>query len=261
MSTFGRITRVNVAGLRITSPPLSIEFDMPFSDSADGNVGMIKVLNLSDQTIARISVGTPIVLEAGYQGDVGTVAVGTVEEATTAWEGIDKITTLVVGDGTSYWLTAWVNQSWRAGVRASEIARDIIGALGLNVGRIQLPNDATYPSGKVFSTSAKAALEEIAADTGAKLHVTRQAVYLVPPGHFEQVGVFLSADTGLLESPQPSTERPEAYRVRMLLQHRITTDSLIEIASRTATGRFRVVSGRHKSSVQEHVTEVLVVPA
>lgn len=261
MSTFGRITRVNVGGLRISSPPLTIEFDMPFSDDADGNVGTIKVTNLSEATIAKITRNAPVVLEAGYQNDVGTVAVGTVEEVSTAWEGIDKVTTIVVGDGTSQWLTAWVNQSWRVGVRASEIARDIIGALGLNVGRIQLPNDVTYPSGKVFSTSAKAALEEIAADTGAKLHVTRQAVYLVPPSYSERVGVYLSAETGLLESPQPSTERPDAYRVRMLLQHRITTDSLIEIESRTATGRFRVVNGRHKSSAQEHITEVLVVPA
>src|SRR5690606_27527182 len=110
-------------------------------------------------------------------------------EVSTSWQAVDKITKVVVGDGTALWLTARVNRTWRQGVRASEVARDIIALLGLRLGRLQLPNDVRYPSGKSFSTSAKAALEEIATDCGAKLHVTREAVYLVPPGEWQRVGV------------------------------------------------------------------------
>src|SRR5690606_31787757 len=127
-------------------------------------------------------------------------------------------------------------------------------------GRIQLPDDVRYPAGHVFATSAKAALEEIAADTGAKRHITPEAVYLVPHGNRQRVGVFLSAQPGRIDRPQPSTERPAAYRRRTLRQHRNTTDAMVGIESRTANGQFRVVEGRHKSSLQEHVTEALVVP-
>src|SRR5690606_24054089 len=260
MTTFGRVTEVTIAGRLFRSPELTIEFDLPFSESSAANVGEVRLYNLSERTIQTLQQGAPVVVQAGYDGDVGTVFLGKANEITTSWEGVDKVTKIVIGDGSVEWMTARVNRTWRQGVRASEVARDIIGLLGLRVGRIQLPDDVRYPAGKAFSTSAKAALEEIAADTGAKLHITHEAVYLVPPGNWQRVGVFLSAETGLIESPQPSTQRPGAYRIRTLLQHRITTDAMVEIESRTANGQFRVVEGRHRSTDQEHVTEALVVP-
>lgn len=259
MSLFGRVTEVVIAGTVLRSPPLTIEFDLPFGNGS-AQVGDVRIYNLSDQTIAKLEPNMPIIVRAGYENDVGTVFVGTLEEATTRWEGIDKVTTLLIGDGTDRWLSARVNRTWRQGVKASEVARDIIGLLGLSVGRLQLPNDVTYPSGITFSTSAKAALETIAADTGARLHVTRQAVYLVPPDRYERIGVVLTAETGLLDSPEPVTEAPGAYRIQTLLHHRITTDSLVEIRSRTANGEFRVRDGRHKSGSGEHVTIATVVP-
>lgn len=256
---FGRISEVVIAGMVFKSPPLTIEFDAPFG-SGSAQVANVRLFNLSDETVAQIERGAPVIIRAGYEGDVGAVFVGTVEDASTKWEGIDKTTTVLVGDGTDRWLTARVNRTWRQGAKASEVARDIIGLLGLSVGRIQLPNDVTYPSGVTFSTSAKSALEVIAEDTGARLHVTRQAVYLVPPDRFERVGVVLTAGTGLLESPEPVSDAWGAYRIRTLLQHRITTDSLVEIRSRTAVGEFRVSEGRHKSGPGEHVTIATVVP-
>jgi len=260
MSTFGRVIEVTIGGRLFRSPELTIEFDLPFSESSAANVGEVRIYNLTDRTIQTLQQGAPVVVQAGYEGDVGTVFLGKATEITTSWEGVDKVTKVVIGDGSAEWMTTRVNRTWRQGVRASEVARDIIGLLGLRVGRIQLPDDVRYPAGKAFSTSAKAALEEIAADTGAKLHITHEAVYLVPPGNWQRVGVFLSAETGLIESPQPSTQRPGAYRIRTLLQHRITTDAMVEIESRTARGQFRVVEGRHRSNQREHVTEALVVP-
>lgn len=263
MSTFGRIVEVVIGDMVIQSPPLTIEIDVPFSDGSDGHaadVSTVRFYNLSDESVAKIEEGTPVVVRAGYEGDVGTVAVGTIEDASTKWDGVDKVTTLLVGDGTDMWLTRRVNRTWRAGVKASEVARDIVGLLGLSVGRIDLPDDVSYPRGRSLSTSAKAALEGIAEDTGARLHVTRQAVYLVPPRRHDRIGVVLSSDTGLLDSPEPLSDPPGAYQVRMLLQHRIVPDAMVEMRSRTANGEFRVQSGRHQSGLSEHVTIATVVP-
>lgn len=260
MQSFGRIVEVTVAGVALASPPFTIETDLPFGSGSDADINNIKIYNLSDQTTAKIAKGDYVVVKAGYENDVGTVAMGTVESATTVWQGVDKITTLLVGDGTDSWRTARVNKSWRQGVKASEIAADIISMLGLNVGKIDLPNNISYPSGRTLTMGAKTALEDIARDSGARLHVTRRAVYLVPPNRFETIGVVLTSETGLLDSPEPLTDPEGGYKVRTLLQHRITTDAMVEIRSRTVSGEFRVVRGRHGSTAREHITEMTVVP-
>ena len=47
MSTFGRVIEVTAAGQLFTSPPLTIEFDLPFSESSAANVGEVKLYNLA----------------------------------------------------------------------------------------------------------------------------------------------------------------------------------------------------------------------
>lgn len=260
MNIFGRVAEVMIAGHVFKSPPLTIEFELPFASGVSADVGYVRIYNLSDQTTAQLEENAPVVVQAGYEGDIGTAALGTVEDISTKWEGVDKVTTVLIGDGTDKWLTARVNRTWREGAKASEVASDIIGLLGLSVGKIDLPEDVTYPRGRAISMPAKEALEGIAEDCGARLHVTRQAVYLVPPDRHETVGVVLTADTGLLDSPEPVSDPPGSYRVRTLLQHRITTDAMVEVRSRTANGEFRVDHGRHKGDQGEHVTIATVVP-
>lgn len=260
MTTFGRVIEVQIRSKVFQSPPLTIEIDVPFSDSSDANVANVQLMNLSQESIAVCEQDSPVAIRAGYRGDTGIIALGVIEEVVTQIEGANKVTTLTVGDGTDKWLSRRVNRSWSPGVKASQIVNDLVSLLGLDIGEIDLSTDVTYPSGRTFSTAIKVALEELAVDTGAKLHIRNGAVFVTPQGRTQRELIVLSADTGLLDTPYRDSTRVDAYRVKMLLQHRITTDSLVEIQSSAVSGRFRVAEGRHVSDSGEHVTECVVVP-
>lgn len=260
MSTFGRVIEVQIGSRVIVSPPLTIEIDIPFSEGSDGNVANVKLYNLGSDSLAACEKGQSVSVRCGYQRDVGMVTFGVIAEAVTQLEGADRVTTLTIGDGTDKWLSRQVNRSWSPGTKASQIVNDLVGMLGLDVGQIRLPDDVTYPNGRTLSQPIKTALEEIAKDTGAKLHVTNGAVYMVPPQQTQHELIVLSAKTGLLDRPYRDSSHEDGYRVKTLLQHRITTDSLVEIESSAVSGRFRVAEGRHISDESEHVTECVVVP-
>ena len=67
----------------------------------------------------------------------------------------------------------------------------------------------------------------------------------------------LSGSTGMIGSPEKTEiEKKEGWKVKSLLNYQITTDTLIQIESKTVKGMFRVVKGRHTS---DWVTEMEVV--
>ena len=69
---------------------LNFTFEIPFEDSDEPPVATIKVTNLSAATRAGIKKNDPVVLNAGYEGDVGCVLIGKVvglkhKQANTDW--------------------------------------------------------------------------------------------------------------------------------------------------------------------------------
>ena len=71
----------------------------------------------------------------------------------------------------------------------------------------------------------------------------------------------------MIGSPEPYEEEITAedfketikgYNITMLLQHRITTASIINLSSKIAKGKFRVRSGTHSFSPDECTTQIKV---
>lgn len=262
---------------------LTINFDVPFSDSEDENVAEIKIFNLSDGTIARIKEGDKkIILNAGYVGDAGAILLGIAKDMKTEWSGVDRITTLQVLDGNDSWFSMPYSKTFNEGVDADTILGAILAETGLQIGAYSLPDNYVYRSGKTVKGTLANVIKGIAKDCGAKAHVTRGKIFIRPKDEGDDIGFRISAETGLISSPTPlETEVEEkdakgksikdddgkakkakrwGWRVVMLLNHRITTDALVEITSKTANGFFRVESGKHTSNGQTYYTELDVYP-
>ncbi|MFA1738002.1 hypothetical protein [Lysinibacillus fusiformis] len=61
---------------------------------------------------------------------------------------------------------------------------------------------------------------------------------------------------------KPVKKKLKGYKIKLLLNHKITTDVIIKLTSRKVSGVFRVSKGEHKgdTSGTEYYTECEVVP-
>lgn len=251
-----------VAQKKFTNDDFEIDFLVSFDDDSEPNISHVMIYNLSDTTIALLKKGENLILNAGYEGDVGTILLGTIDKQETTWEGIDKVTKLTVSEGSDKWLNAYVSKSYAPGSTSKAILTDLAGMFGMELGELRLVNDITYARGRSVSGMLQSVMRQIVKETGSKFHISQGKILIRPWEAGTQTGFVLNADTGLIESPQPFEEenngqKTSGYRVRMLLNHRITVDSILQIQSKTANGTFRVRRGSHSGA--DFITEVDVV--
>lgn len=273
--SYGRAVELFVDGKRFNGDDFTILFSVPFDDGGDANVAEVKVYNLKNDTINGFKKDSRIILNAGYRGDAGAILLGVVKSVKSDWSGVDRITTIQVLDGTDAWFSARVKKTYKAGSNGEAILKDLSKITGLQIGAFKLPKPVTYKSGKTLNGTLANVIKQIAAENGAKAHVTRGKVYIRPKSEGDNIGFVLDADHGLISSPTPVEKEVETsekdkdgnkkkvkrqgWTVKCLLNHKITTDALIRISSKTANGTFRVESGQHDGGSFE--TEMEVYPA
>lgn len=246
-----------------SSDDFEIEFRVPFDDNDEPNVSEIKIYNLTNDSIFAMKKGTRVILNAGHEGDVGTILRGSIEKSSTTWDSdnIDKITKLIVGESSDKWRKEYVSKSYKPGIRASEILKDLAGQFGIELGELHLANDIVYKRGRSISSMLQSAMRQIAHDAGSKFHISNGKIY-IRPWHWGNIVAFdLNFNTGLIGSPEYFEEEVDngkrtGYNVRMLLNHRVNVDSIIKIKSRTVNGTFRVQKGEHTSDFETKVEVV-----
>jgi len=259
---FNRRTQVLVAGLDISDPPYLIEFSVDFDTDPEPNTGEITLYNLFSDTVSKIEKGQQIIINSGYEGDIGTIALAVIDEINTERNDLDVLTKVKIGDATDVWAEATVSKSFKAGIKASQVLGDILNGFGLEIGLLKLPNDVTYTGGKVVCGPLQVVARQICSDCEAKFHIANGRIVIGPESEGFQTAFVLNSDTGLIGSPERiENDNGEMWRVRSLLNHQIGSDSIIKLEARDVQGWFRVVKGKHSSSKSEHITEMEVAAA
>lgn len=258
-----RKAEVLIAGKKYSLDDVEIDFKVEFDDDPEPNISEITIYNLSDSSISTIKKGSSIILNVGYEGDVGTILLGKVEKSVTTWESVDKNTNIIIGDSSDVWMKTYVSKTYAPGITSKAILRDLAGQFGMELGDFRLTKDITYTKSKSVSGMLQTVMNSIVKETESKFHINKGKMYIRPKEAGDKTGFLLSSDTGLLESPMPFEEEVDektisGYTVKMLLNHRITVDSILQIQSKTANGMFRVLSGTHYG---DFITEVKVVAA
>lgn len=256
--------------------PLTIHFKIPFDDSAKVNDAEISVYNLKDSTLAAILNKVPAILNAGYVDDSGVIFNGLLKNKATKWEGVDKITTFTCADSNADYLEKTFKKTYARNTNAETIMRDIITFAGLKVGEIDLPVNFVYRTGKTLNSKPKTLLTQLAKDCKAKLHINKGLVFIRQKDKGTLLMLPVSKETGLIDEPEEiedqikdveSTDKDKkkqrkGYKVKMLLNHKVTADTIISLTSRKVSGTFRVEKGEHvgKTDSQEWYTNVEVFP-
>jgi len=255
---FHRYTSVTFSNVSINSDDLTVEFNIPFDKDAEPNEGTITVYNLSQNTRNNIKKDDKVTVNAGYQGDVGVVLEGYVSSVETNLAGPDKATTISVLDAPSPEEPKTVEKTYEVNVKADKIVNDLLPKLGLPIGRVNSPRNPYYATGYTAEGEIKDVLTDIAADCGVSFYVNRGKAHF----HWIHDGkdadtVVLNAESGLIGSPQPfENDRFSGYRIECLLNHRITTGTIVDLQSKYVSGKFYVISGTMRKNSNDFIVSV-----
>ena len=270
------------------SNDFTIRFSVPFDDDTEPNESTIEIYNLSNNTVSNIKKNDVCIITAGYERDTGVILKGRVSFVKTVQEGVDKLTTIYVLDSEDLTTKTIESKKYSSGVSASNILKDLAKKVGLTITQLKLPTDVKYSKGWTCEGEILGEMEKIANHCGASAYINKGLLYIRPLTDGDDTNFEISVETGLLDSPNEFYEEKElskedaqytatqkgqskvkqvndkkvieehGYNVTCLLQHRITTASLVTLKSKYANGKFRVRSGVHKFD-DTFVTEMVIV--
>lgn len=265
---FGRVVYIDTGGVRIDGSQLDVEFNIPFDDDTEANEASITIYNLSSHTVSMIKSNASITVTAGHTGDTGIVFSGYISKVNTKWSGNDKVTTISAIDYINLKERDVESISYNSGVKASYILRDLVGRLGLPIAVFQTRRDYTYKDGASVSGGLMAAVKQYAEVCGVSAYINKSKIYVRHLSDGDDIGFTINTDTGLVDSPEEFTEEVQSedytdtvhgLKFKILLEHRITTASVITLKSRNFSGKFRVREGNHVCSESDFYTEVTVI--
>ncbi|KOP82012.1 hypothetical protein AMS60_05650 [Bacillus sp. FJAT-21945] len=264
MDQFMRFAEVKTGSVKINRKDLTLEFDVPFDDDMEPNESVISVYNLSRNTINQLKGKEKITLNAGYKQDHGVLLSGYISKVETKNNKPDLVTTIYVLDAKPFDTKKTVKKNYKKGIKASFVLNDLTASLGLKVGVLKLPKDKVYAKGYSVNGETIEALNKIANDCGASVYINKGQVYIRSLKEGDDSRFKLTSDTGLIDSPEPFEEDIngkiiKGFKVKCLLQYRLTTASIVEIDSKTAKGKYRVKKGRHYWNGNSFYTEMEVI--
>lgn len=281
MSFWMRSGTLQVGPFKYSLDELAFEFRVPFEDTEQLMVSEIKIYNLSAATRSSIKKNQPVIINAGYENDIGVIFVGKVSEMSSVHKGLEWITTIKATEAMGEWLYKKVSKTYKAGIDAMSILKDMLNIFGMEVSRIELAVNKKYPRGKVCNGPVRNILKSIVtSDCKSILIIRHSQIIIRDPTKGANLGVLLSPGTGLLMTNNEETDKTniiapqdtkktaeqrsvEAKRFSRdsLLNYRIGPGDVIRIKDKSLNGNFVVKKGEHQGSRRgDWKTTVEVVP-
>lgn len=258
---FNRYISLYTEGLTLNNKELDIEFDIPFDDDLEPNVGEITIYNLSSTTRNRLKRGNSLTLTAGYAEDKGVVLSGTIENVKTGKAGTDRATIIKVADSVPFNSEKTLQMSFKNGIKADQIIRQLAQRAGIKLAVLSLPQNKVFAKGHSVDGKVIEEIYRIAQDCGASAYIYKSQAYVRPLTQGDNNRFSLSVDTGLIGSPEYFEEEKngktvKGYKIKSLLQYRMGTASIIQLQAIGIKATLRVRKGKHNCSGSSYYTEV-----
>ena len=264
---YGHTVIIKTGNVKIKNSQLDCDFEIPFDDDTEANEAEIVIYNLSKSTVKNIKVGEKITVEAGYGSDTGIIFSGYIAKRKTAYEDVDKVTTITAIDSQNLKERDIKSISFAKNTKASYILKTLCKKLNLPIAVFKVARDHTFKDEESVSGGLMDNIRKYAKICGVSAYIHKGKVYVRKLSEGDNTSFKLSSRTGLLsidefertEENADYKDKIKGYKVKMLLQHRLQTASIITIDSKTAKGKFRVKSGTHYYDGKEFITEAEVV--
>lgn len=264
---YGQEVVLKSGDITIKNSDLDIEFDISFDDDTEANESEVVIYNLTTTTLNKLKKGQKVTLEAGYSGDTGIILSGYISKKVTKWEGVDKKTTLYIIDNNQLKEKKIKSISFKKGSKASYILKTLVDKVGLPVGVFKIKRDYTYKDKTTVDGGIMENIKKYAKTCGVSAYICKGKIYVRSLKDGDNIKFTVKPETGLLSIEEfEEEEEIEKYKdvtkglnISMLLQHRITTASIIQVQSKNFKGTYRVRSGKHTYDGINFLTEIEVI--
>ncbi len=255
---FNRKAELIIGNSKWTYPELEIGYDISFDADPEIDISTISISNLSASSMASISRGQPIILNAGYGNDLGSIMSGVISSVASEKSRTTKKLNIKCINVNNQYLNSSVYKSYKSNVKASFILSDMSNLTGVKLNKVELAQDTIYKRGFVAKGKVSDIYKRIASDCKSQLLIKNTIIEIIKPSHGYETGYKLTSDTGLIGVEKiDNSENQANYKVTMFLNHDISTKSLLQIDSNLFKGIAMVVKGSHND--WRTVVEVVAV--
>ena len=215
---------------------LRVVFATKKGDVETPNSAEIKVYNLSEATASRMTREFKrLVLQAGYQGNVGVIFDGTIRQCRQGREnGTDAWLEIIAADGDRAYNFATVNTTLSAGsLPADRVAacQRSFADKGAAAGHVPDLGGQPLPRGKVMYGMARKHMRTEAATADASWSIQDGKMQmLMRSGYLPGEAVALTHETGLIGTPEQTNE---GVKVRCLLNPRLRVGGRIKLDNKS----------------------------
>lgn len=248
----------------VIEPPFTIEFDINRNTGSQANTGNFKIYNLSASTrknifqdLFQLSADRKVIFEAGYNGQLSTLFIGTLKTAYSGRKGTEIITEINAwDDGFGSMLTTYSAKTYSAGWTQKDLLKAQMRAMcstnGLEMGEVGEFDINPQPRGvsivgNTFAVLNKHADGLVFIDNN-RIHALNN--HEVIDGLVQKI----DSSTGLLGTPKRQDAK---LMIDCIFEPRIVIAQVIECESDVQpqyNGQYKVMGVHHNGIISENIS-------
>ena len=193
-----QIRLITIGEILFDYEQLDIDFEVKCTDDNKSDIATIKLYNLSETTRQKLKLNQDVSIDAGYRELHGVIFNGIVESVTTSRDENDFITIIEATPNNRAYTNTIINRQFKAGIKASEVIKQIETMCNFTMDIKELGKDTIYPNGKVFSGRLSNVIPILARDTGTICRFTNTTIEFKLPNKVYSSVIHLGAEQGLI---------------------------------------------------------------
>lgn len=234
-----------------------VSFNIKKASTANKDTSDITIYNLSDDMVNYLiqyqDKNLACLFEAGYESEgIKPIFRGTVDSVEDDFSGKDRMTKLILGDGSVNIQEAMSSRSYPRGTHITTIVGELALDMGLPIARVDEVDSPKIELSKTVHGHTATALQKLAKDNNCRFSVIDGYVYFTRlDSRYKSQVALLTSDSGLIGVPKPVTDSAEkstkdkkkektALEVKCLLNGDISPESTVYVRSGIYDSAYKV---------------------
>ena len=198
MKLWKQVRLITIGDIVFDYDELDVEFEVKCTDDNKSDLATIKLYNLSETTKQKLKLNQDVSIDAGYRDIHGVIFNGIVESISISRDENDFITTIEATPNNRAYANTIINRQFKAGIKASEVIKQIGTMCNFTMDIKELAKDTVYPNGKVFSGRLSNVIPILARDTGTICRFTNTTIEFKLPNKAYSSVLHLGGEQGLI---------------------------------------------------------------